>query len=328
MQGCSTRQGGIALLAVVCCVLVWPRVAVAQVKLEYKFPEGKKLTYKKTSKIHQTLTLMGMDIEREEERSEVTSLSADKYRGDLIPVRWRVESLRIVMSLPGENLVFDTRDPKAKIHSPGLSFLNEMFELEGQLAFTIVLDKNNKVKAVEGAEDLQGKVEKLGPEARELMSRRFENEKLKRAFEQEFQILPDVLARPGEPWERTQVIDLGAGLAINFGKKLEYMGTEKRRNETLDKISSKVFDVKYNVEPDSNLPLSPVKSDLKVESSGGTIYFDREAGHVVSSTERIRIKGDVTYSAKGQEVASKLDLNIETSVELQPAKEDRASKAK
>ena len=319
MQGCSTRQGGIALLAVVCCVLVWPRVAVAQVKLEFKFPEGKKLTYKKTSKIHQTLTLMGMDIEREEERSEVTSFSTGKHRGDLIPVGWRVESLR-VMSLPGENLVFDTRDPKAKIHSPGLSFLNEMFDLEGHMALTIVLDKNNKVTAVEGAEDLQGKLEKLGPEAREQMSRRFESEKLKRAFAQEFQILPDVLARPGEPWERTQIIDLGAGLAINFGKKLEYMGTEKRLNQTLDKISSKVFEVKYNVEPDTNLPLSPIKSDLKVESSGGTIYFDREAGHVVSSTERIRIKGDVTYSAKGQEVASKLDLNIETSVELQPSK--------
>ena len=288
--------------------------------LNLNSPRERSSTYKTTSKIHQTLTLMGMDIEREEERSEVTSLTTGKHRGDLIPVAWRVESLRVEMSLPGEKLVFDTRDPKAKIDSPGLSFLNEMFNLEGQMALTIVLDKNNKVKAVEGAEELRGKVEKLGPEAREQMSKQFESEKLKRVFEQEFQILPDVLARPGEPWERAQVIDLGAGLAITFRKKFEYVGTEKRRNETLDKISSKVLEVKYNVDPDSNLPLNPVKSDLKVESSSGTIFFDREAGHVVGSTERIRIKGDVTYSAKGQEVPSKLDLNIETGVELQPSK--------
>jgi Family of unknown function (DUF6263) len=320
MQGCSTRKGGVAFLAVACSVLVWPHAALAQVKLEYKFPEGKKLAYKKTSRIHQTLTLMGMDIEREEQRSEVTSLNVGKHRGDFLPVEWRVESLRVELAVPGEKLVFDTRDPKAKIDSPGLGFLNEMFNLEGRMALTIVLDKSNKVKAVEGAEDLQGKVEKLGPEAREQMSKRFEGEKLKRAFEQEFQILPDVLARSGEPWERLQVIDLGAGLAMTFRKRFEYMGTEKRRNETLDKISSKVLEVKYNVDPNSNLPLTPVKSDLKAESSGGTILFNREAGHVVSSTERVRIKGDVTYSAKGQEVPSKLDLNIETSVEFQPTK--------
>ncbi len=320
MQGCSSRKGGVAFLAVVFFVLVWPHGVFGQVKLEYKFPEGKKLTYKRTSKIQQKLTLMGMDIEREEERSEVTSFNTGKHRGDLIPVGWRVESLRVEMALPGEKLVFDTRDPKAKIDTPGLSFLNDMFDLEGHMALTIVLDKNNKVTAVEGAEELQGKVEKLGPEAREQMSKRFESEKLKRVFEQEFQILPDVLARPGEPWERAQVIDLGAGLAITFRKRFEYVGTEKRQNETLEKISSKLLEVKYIVDPGSNLPLSPVKSDLKVESSGGTIFFDREAGHVVSGTERIRIKGDVTYSAKGQEVPSKLDLNIETSVELQPLK--------
>ena len=320
MQGCSSRRGGVAFLAVVFSVLAWPHGVFGQVKLEFKFPEGKALAYKKTSRIHQTLTLMGMDIEREEERSEVTSFNTGRHRGDLIPVGWRVESLRVEMALPGEKLVFDTRDPKAKIDSPGLSFLNEMFDLEGHMALTIVLDKSNKVTAVEGAEELQGKVEKLGPEAREQMSKRFETEKLKRVFEQEFQLLPDVLARPGEPWERAQVIDLGAGLAISFRKRLEYVGTEKRQNQTLEKISSKVLEVKYVVDPGSNLPLSPVKSDLKVESSGGTIFFDREAGHIIGSAERIRIKGDVTYSAKGQEVASKLDLNIETSVELQPSK--------
>ncbi len=319
MLGCSTRQGELAFLAIACSILIWPHAAQAQVKLEFKFPEGKKLAYKKTSKTHQKLTLMGMDIERDEERSEVILLTTGKHRGDSLPVAWNVESLRVEMSLPSGKFVFDTRDPKARIDSPGPVFLNEMFNLEGQLAFTVLLDKNNKVKAIEGAEKFQGKVEKLGPDSREQMNKRFESDKLQRIFEQEFQVLPDILARPGEPWERTQITDLGAGLAMNYRRKFEYMGTEKRQGETLDKISSKVLEVKYHVDPDSKLPLNPVKSDLKVESSGGTNLFDREAGHMVSSTERVRIKGDVTFSAQGQEVPSKLDLNIETSVQLQPS---------
>ena len=47
--------------------------------------------------------------------------------------------------------------------------------------------------------------------------------------------------------------------------------------------------------------------------------FDREEGHVVSSTDKVRIKGDITFSANGQELPSTLDLTIETNVELQPA---------
>jgi Family of unknown function (DUF6263) len=318
MQGCSARQGELAFLAIACFALIWPRAAQAQVKLEYKFPEGKKLAYKKTSKTLQTLTLMGMNIESEEERSEVVLFTIGKHHGDSLPVAWNVESLRVEMSLPSGKFIFDTRDPKARIDSPGPVFLNEMYNLESQLAFTVLLDKNNKVKAVEGAEKLQGKVEKLGPDAREQMTKRFESEKLQRNFEQEFQALPDVLARPGESWERTQITDLSAGPAMNYRKKFEYMGTEKRRGETLDKINSKVIEVKYNVDPASNLRLNPVKSDLKVESSVGAILFDREAGHMVGSTERVRIKGDVTFSAQGQELPSKLDLSIETSVQLQP----------
>ena len=181
-----------------------------------------------------------------------------------------------------------------------------------------MLDDKNKVKAIEGTEKIQEKVEKLDDQAKSLMTKQFDSERLKKNFEQETQILPDVLTRPGESWERTQVAELGGGQSLSFRKKFEYKGTEKKGDKTLDKITSKVLEVKYTSDPDSNLPLKAVKSDLKAESSGGTIYFDREAGHVVSSTDTIRIKGDLTLAGGGQEIPSTLDLNIETHVELQP----------
>jgi Family of unknown function (DUF6263) len=308
-------------LGIACLPLGWSGVAQAQVKLEQKYTEGQKLKYKTTSKTHQTLTLMGMEIESSEERSMITSLSTGKRRADsTLPVEKKVEALRAQLSLPGGKKVeFDTADPNAKVEEKGLEFLGDLFKLAGEVVYIIVLDDHNKVKAIEGTEKLQEKADKLDPPARDLMSKQFDSEKLKKSFEQEAQILPDVLARPGESWERTQVIEIGGGQTLSFRKKFEYKGTEKKGDKELDKIATKVLEVKYNTDPDSNLPLKPVKSDLKPESSEGTILFDREGGHVASSTEKIRIKGDITFSAMGQEIPSTLDLSIETKVELQPA---------
>lgn len=224
------------------------------------------------------------------------------------------------MSLPGGlKVTFDTADPDAKIDAPGLAFLADIFKLVGQVVYTIVLDDHNKVKSIEGTEKLQEKAEKLDPQARDLVSKQFDSDKLKRSFEQESQILPDVLARPGESWERTQTVEIGGGQTLTFRKKFEYKGTEKKGEKEFDKITTNVLEVKYNSDPDSNLPLKPIKSDLKPESSGGTILFDREGGHVVSSMDKVRIKGDITFSANGQEIPSTLDLSIETHSELQPA---------
>jgi hypothetical protein len=127
------------------------------------------------------------------------------------------------------------------------------------------------------------------------------------------------LTRPGESWERTQVVDAGGGQTLSFRKKFDYVGSEKKGDKTLDKINTKVLDVKIQTDPDSNLPLKPVKSELKPDSSEGTILFDREAGHVVASNDKVHIKGDMTLSANGQELQSTLDLTIETKQELQPA---------
>jgi hypothetical protein len=54
------------------------------------------------------------------------------------------------------------------------------------------------------------------------------------------------------------------------------------------------------------------KSDLKVESSEGTILFDREAGVTVEHVDKTRIKGDMTMTVANQELDVKLDLTLES----------------
>jgi hypothetical protein len=180
-----------------------------------------------------------------------------------------------------------------------------------------VLDGQNKAKAVEGTESLIEKADKLGDMAKQSVRSRVDAQHLKEQFDDRHGNLPDVLVRAGEPWERTEKLDLG-GQTLTFHKKYEYAGTEKLGAKTLDKINVKTLDVKYAMDPNSASPFKVTKSDLKIESGDGTILFDREAGAVVSAKSKTRIKGPMTFEAGGQEIPGELDLTIETDTELQP----------
>ena len=79
----------------------WSQAARAQVKLEYKFTEGEKLTYKATSKTKQTLTLQGTEFETESDQVVVSSRAVGNRRTDSsLPVVEKVESLRADLSFP------------------------------------------------------------------------------------------------------------------------------------------------------------------------------------------------------------------------------------
>jgi Family of unknown function (DUF6263) len=318
-HGTAWRFAGIG---VACLAFLSSHTVQAQVKLEYKFPEGKKFSYKSTVKTKQTLTLQGMAIETESEQVVVTARTAGKRRDDAtVPVEEKVESLRVELSLPGGiNVTFDSSNPDAKIDNPQLAFLGEALKLSSETVYTLVLDEQKKVKAVEGTEKLLEKAEKLSPQAKDQIHERMQADKIKMRFEQELRVLPDVLARPGESWERTEVLDIGSGQTLTFKKKYEYLGTEKRGDQALDKIGSKVTEVELKMDPASNSPLKIVKAELKAALSEGTLLFDREAGHVVSAKGKTQIKGDMlTFSLNGTEIPGALDLTIESNTELQAA---------
>lgn len=316
------RAGGgvVAFVGVGLLGLVFAPAARAQVKLEYKFPEGKKLTYKTTTQIHQILTLMGMEIPTDVEETTVTSQTVGKRRGDAsVPVEEKVESLRVDLTIPGGiNVTFDSSDPNAKVENEQLAFLNEVFKLASEMAYTVVLDNQNKIKAIEGAEKLIEKADKLDPKARDTLRSRLETDKIKSRFEQAHRNLPDVLARTGEPWERTEVMDIGGGQTLTFRKKYEYAGTEKKGDQTLDKITSKALEVKYSMDAEAQSPLKVTQSDLKIESSDGTILFDREAGCAVEARSKTRIKGSMTFSVNDMVIPGELDLTLESHAQLQP----------
>jgi hypothetical protein len=311
--------GVVAVLAVGVLTLAAGPSARAQVKLEYKYPEGKTLTYKTRVKANQTITIMGMDFPTESEGTVVESRVIGKRAGDsTLPVQEKVDSIKTDLSFPGGvQINFDSKDPNFKIDNELYKFLEDVFKLAGETAYTVVLDGKNKVKAIEGTEKLLEKAEKLNEQVRAGLRSQLQADKIKAKFEQSHGNLPDVLARQGEPWERTESMD-SLGTEMVLRKKYEYAGTEKKGDKTLDKITAKVLEIKLVEDPNSQAPQKLTKSDLKVDSSDETILFDREAGCVVESRGKLKVKGSMTLSVMGQELPGELEFTLETTRELQP----------
>jgi hypothetical protein len=46
--------------------------------------------------------------------------------------------------------------------------------------------------------------------------------------------------------------------------------------------------------------------------------FDREEGHVVNASDKIRVKGNMTYSGAGVDQTGAFDLNVDSNTQLQP----------
>jgi hypothetical protein len=307
---------GLALLA-----LWWSPAASAQVKLEYKFPESKTLKYKTNVKLTHLLTLGGQEVETRNEITLLRSRAVGKKRADGgLPIAERLDSMKVELAIPGGiNITYDSTDPDTKIDNADLAFLAEAFKLAAEATYTVVLGGDNKVKAIEGAEKLLEKADKLSPQARDVIRGDFEADKLKSEFEQELGNVPDVLTRPGETWERSEVADIGSGQTLHFQKKYEYVGTEQKGDKTLDKIRSTSTKVELKQNEAANSQFKVLKGDMKVESSEETVLFDREAGHVVNLQSRVRVKGDnLTFSIGGMELMGGLDLTIENTTELQP----------
>jgi len=309
-----------AAVALAYVALVSSSSAHAQVKLQYKYPEGQKLTYNTTEEVLQVLKLAGQAFPTDQKQTMLMSMTFGKKREDSTqPIAQKVESYAVEMSLPGGiDISYDSQDPSAKITNPQLSYLGDVYKLFSHCEYTVVLDAQNKVKAVEGTEKILEKTEKLDEKAKQAVRHAVDSQHLKEGFEEDYGFLPDVLLRPGESWEQTVTHPIGGGQSFTFRKRFEYAGTEKRGDATLNRINVKTSEVKYAPDPHSPSPLKVLKSDLKIVSGDGFILFDREAGCIVVSKGKTQIKGPMTFQSGGQEIPGELDFTLDTNMELQP----------
>ncbi len=296
------------------------KTSTEPIKLEHKWPEGQKRSLTSVTKVEQTMTIQGMEIETTTEQIADTSYSIGKRRDDgTLPVESKVESFKASMNFPGGiSLDYDSKHPEATEAQeiPQLQQLVDSLKVSADVSFTFVLDKDGKIAAVEGAENILQKLQESNPDVADMLRERFQADSMKKTISDEFQYLPDTLVRPGDSWTRKQTQDLGMGQTLTYETRYEYTGTVQVDGKTLDKITSKATSVTYNQNPNAAGPAKVTASDLKVESSDGTILFDREAGTEVEKNDKVRLVGSMTMEAMGQELEVQLDLSMENSSKL------------
>lgn len=314
------RRIGAVLFAIV--LAAWSETPVsAQVKLAYKYSAGTSARSTVTMKVHQVLTIAGMDIETTVDNTVVASESVGTKNADgTLAVTETVEAIKSVMALPGGVEVrYDSAEPDAKIDNPTFAFLGDVYKLLVGSSHTLILDDLGKVKFVQGTEPALGKLAGLEPKASALIKKQLQAESIQQKFEQTQTSLPEAGVKPGETWERIEDIDLGGDQIFTFKKRYEYLGPVTEGGKTLDKIDVKALEVTYKMDPNADSPLEHVRSDLRIDSSEGTVLLDRALGRAVKSSGKTVIKGDMTFKAGAMELPSKLDLTFDTATATEPA---------
>ena len=294
--------------------------AQGQVSLALKHPEGQTTNTETTVKLQQTMTIMGQEIQTSSDQTILTRQANGQRRSDgNLPVIATIDAVKGTAVIQGMPISFDSENPDANA-DPRFKPITDSMKMLVGVTYTLVFDKTGKVVAVEGAEKALEKASQTSPELAEAAKTRFAADKIKQTSNDQFSRFPETLVRAGETWTRKEVQELGMGQTFTYEKKYEYVGPVEKDGKTVDKINVKVSSLNYTQDPNSAGPAKVTKNDLKIESSEGTLLFDREQGRVVDSSEKQHIVGSITLEVMGQQLDAGLDLTIEEHSTNQVAK--------
>jgi hypothetical protein len=282
----------------------------AQVKLTRKVPEGKR-AHVTTQHTDQKLTIAGQEIPTVVDVVNTESYTYQKAEADgTTRVAVKNEGMVFTLKLMG-NVVgqYDSAKPDAtKVDIPQLQPTFDGFKAINGKTRTMVFDKDGKLKVIEGVDAI---LAGAPAEARANLEKGYSKEAHEKGAKIDRDRLPNRELKKGDKWQVVETSDIGGGQTFTFDMFYEYQGTIEKDGRTLDKISIYAGTVKYAMEADPMAPFKVVNSDLKIESSTGMMYFDREKGEVVEVSNSVRITGPMTFSINNMELPGKLDLVLD-----------------
>ncbi len=283
----------------------------AQVKLTRKVPQGKRIQVS-TTKTDQKITIAGMEIPTVADVVATEEYTYAPLEADgTLRVSVKDAGLVFKLKVQGMDLAdYDSAKPdEAKSSVPEVQTILEGFKVMNGKTRTLVYDKDGKLKAVEGVEAI---LAQLPAGARGEIEQGFSKATVEAEAKKDAARIPDRELKKGDKWQVTEVDYIGQGQSLTFDMFYEYQGAIEKDGRTLDKISIYAGAVKYAQKEEAAATLKVVNSDLKIESSMGMLYFDREKGELVEVSRSVRITGPMTFSVNGMELPGKLDLVMDT----------------
>lgn len=298
-----------ALGVLFCLTCLTPQTAQAQVALKYapKYTAGAAITHEVNIQSNQTLTIAGMPLETKAEnfvvvKEQVESAAAD---GSAV-VNGGIDTMQLDLSLPGGlSYQFNSSNPAAtQSPVPELDEVTKFLTEFCKSRWTCDVGSNGHIRNLKYTDDLLSKIpEKMQGEA--------SPEKMMRQTNQGIDRLPGKETQVGDSWERQETLELDGGQSFRMQKKFTYKGVEDHGGKKLHRIDVETGKIEY----EAAQPIGPLEvkgSDIKIDSSQGTLWYDVELGRVVESTETMHVVGDIQFSVMGNELPGELDLTLTT----------------
>jgi hypothetical protein len=295
------------IAALVGCALLISTTA-AETKLTPNFQEGATYKTKETIKSRQSLNLGGQaqDTASETVMIQESKIGKRTAEGDLSIEATYTEVVSEI-TLPGNKKVsYNSKTGEGKSDDPNFQiFLEKLQGLKG-MSFTVILDKDNNVKSVSG----------IPADAAA------SPDDVKRSMQNNLDRYPTEAVNPGDTWQRELVVPLGLGQIFTIKRTYKYVGPESRSTVTgttkLEKVTAATDSIVYSIRPNSGIPGTVTKSDLKANTSETTILFDPAKGRTVESLDKLHVTGAIALSIMGVELPGNLDLTMEMKSEELP----------
>lgn len=298
----------VALLAL---PLLQPRIASAQEAVTLKYDPhlevGAKYDIELEISTDQTLTISGMPIDTHVQNFLTMSETVTGKRpGGGWAFDGEFKQVQSDMELPGGvKLSFNSNNPDQSQEGAGqFEMIIDALKATATAKWVAETDADHQLTKMEYIDDPFANVN-------ELLKGDTDPESIKKRRKFELKRYPAEPVKPGDSWSHIEEMDLGGGQTISLEKKYTYEGPEQRDGRTFDKVKAEAIDVTYEMAPDSPSPIKISDSELKVASTEGTYWYDRQAKMYSDVQDKVQITGSLTMDAGGQKLPGELDLTLD-----------------
>jgi len=271
-------------------------IASAQVKLSFNPEKGKKYEYQTEMIQNIKQNVMGQEILTEMEMSTKYLMEIKDKTTQGVTVQYTYNEVIYIVSNPMMKMGYDSKNP---IENP--SDMDQMFskmfsKMIGQ-SITVVFALDGSVKSLTGmdaiGESMVGAIADVNPMFAQLgaqMKQQFNDEAMKKMFEQSMKIYPENPVKAGNSWniENTMMTNI--------------MNTNYTTKYTLKSVSRNMATIAVEGEIEMN-PGAGMEGKI-TGTQTGTMTVDTRTG--------LPITNDVSQNMKGTVSAQGMDIQMET----------------
>ncbi|MER3415849.1 MAG: hypothetical protein C4297_06510 [Gemmataceae bacterium] len=285
--------------------VLWTAGDLAAQELVWKLNKGDRFFVHTAAKTRQSMKFMGQEVPQEFAQKTVTRVDVKEKSPETIVIAYTTEKMEIDA---GAGL-----DPK-------------LFKALEGLTVSVHLDpKTFKARKVEGYKELVEKAAGNDPLLQNVLRVVLTEDFFMSNVESQFGFLPAApgTVSKGQRWQQTGSIPMGPLGKLEVTKEFTYEGPVDKDGKTLDKISYKITNSKFTL-PANKQGFAPgvefSKADLKVTSGSGVYYFDRAAGRLLSSDDKVVMSGQMEIEAMGNKVVLEIKNETEASTTVKDTK--------